>query len=817
MGNKANGSKGSIVNQVVAVSAILFACLIINVLVSVAIQYTQIRNTVSQMLTENLSGSSQLVSNGIDNMNILINDHSYDYQFLEGSAEDKKSHAEMIGGFDDRVIGLTYIGADGTQYGEGVDESTKSALISAGKLFTTPAGEDGDFYYGLKNDMGALVSHMKAEKLATFLEGSAIDTFILSKDGTVIAANSHTGAYDAAYPGYVQAEGASFVNPLTGGHFMNGYCYAGASVPGTDGWTVLVRAQSGEFYSGLVSAFWVNVALVVIMGVLGGLTLAILKKSIIFPIKAIRDKIVEMSNGNISGKSIDIKAYGELNDLTIAVNRMADFNREIIHDIQYTAEQIAAENLLVQPKASYNGDFIPIKNALESIVDSLKEVVDNVEAAAREVKTSSEQMSSNSTALSQAAREESQIVDELNSSLSSVSTQIKTSAEKASEAREVGDQSVKAMNEGNEKMSNMLAAMDEINQTSSQIANIIKTIQDISFQTNILSLNASIEAARAGAAGKGFAVVANEVGALANKTAEAAKSTTGLIEMALKAVKNGTVIANDTAEMLASVVEKMETSAQMINEIADVSVEQAQSITNVVEGVGRIAGSVERVNISAAECADSAQTLSQQSGMLYNSIDSFITDGKYENKKKPGASAVITAPAVPSAPKSAEPVKAPAVKPVSKPKTITLDENEDKTNKPEAVKPAPKTEAAKPAPKTEAAKPAPKTEAAKPAPKPEAAKPAPKTEAAKPAPKPEAAKPAPKPAPKTETAKPVSKAPAPKPAPKPEAPKATPKPTIKLDDDDDDIFTAPKPLSNTVTKATMTPVKYTVPLDSNKY
>ncbi len=814
-----SGSKGSIVNQIAVVSAILFACLIINVLVSVAIQYTQIRNTVSQMLTENLSGSSQLVSNGIDNMNILINDHSFDYQFLEGSAEDKKSHAEMIGAFDERVIGLTYIGADGTQYGEGVDESTKSALFSAGKLFTTPKDENGDFYYGLKNDMGALVSHMKAEKLSTFLEGSAIDTFILSKDGTVIAAHSHTGAYDAAYPGYVQAEGASFVNPLTGGHFMNGYCYAGASIPGTDGWTVLVRAQSGEFYNGLVSAFWVNVALVVIMGVLGGLTLTIMKKTIIFPIKAIRDKIVEMSNGNISGKSIDIKAYGELNDLTVAVNRMTDFNKEIIHDIQYTAEQIAAENLLVQPKANYQGDFIPIKNALESIVDSLKEVVDNVESAAREVKTSSEQMSSNSTALSQAAREESQIVDELNSSLSSVNAQIKASAEKASEAREVGDQSVQAMNEGNEKMSNMLAAMDEINQTSSQIANIIKTIQDISFQTNILSLNASIEAARAGAAGKGFAVVANEVGALANKTAEAAKSTTGLIEMALKAVKNGTVIANDTADMLASVVEKMQTSAQMINEIADVSVEQAQSITNVVEGVNRIAGSVESVNISAAECADSAQTLSQQSGMLYNSIDSFITDGKYGAKAKPSV----------PAPKPAEPVKAPAakeIKPVSKPKTITLDENEDK--KPEAVKPAPKPEAAKPAPKPEAAKPAPKPEAAKPAPKPEAAKPAPKPETAKPAPKPETAKPAPKPevakpAPKPETAKPAPKPEAAKPAPKAEAakpapaPKAASKPTIKLDDDEDDIFTAPKPLSNTVTKATMTPVKYTVPLDSNKY
>ncbi|MGN0679994.1 MAG: HAMP domain-containing protein, partial [Oscillospiraceae bacterium] len=371
-------ARGSLVTKVTLMTTILFVCLIVNVIASVAIQYTQIRDNVEQMLTENLSSSSVLVSNGMKNLNILVNDHSYDYQFIAGSAEDKKSHADMVASFDERVFGLTYIAADGKQYGEGVDESIKSSVFSAGKLLTTPTGEDGDFYYGLKNDMGALVSHMKAEKLATFLEGSTCDAFILSKDGTVIAAEVHTGAYEKAYPDYVQSAGQTYVNPSTGGNFMNGYCYAAASIDNTDGWTVLIRAQAGQFYSGIVSAFWVNIVLVVVMSGLGAMTVILMKRSIITPIKTIRKKIVDMSMGNISGGTVDITSNDELGDLAEAVNRMTNTNREMIVDIQYTAEQIAACNLAVQPRAEYNGDFIPIKNALESIIESLNDVVANV-------------------------------------------------------------------------------------------------------------------------------------------------------------------------------------------------------------------------------------------------------------------------------------------------------------------------------------------------------------------------------------------------------------------------------------------------------
>lgn len=475
-----------------------------------------------------------------------------------------------------------------------------------------------------------------------------------------------------------------------------------------------------------------------------------------------------MAQGELSSENIKVYHDDELGQLSKAVNSMADFNRDIIADIRYYAEEIAKENLCVKPNAQYVGDYVPVKDALESIVASVSEVVRNVETAGREVSASSAQMSTNSSVLSQAAMQETDTVTALNSDLHRVHDQINDSAVKAAQARDMTEQAVSAMNEGNEKMSNMLEAMREINATSSEIANIIKTIQDISFQTNILSLNASIEAARAGSAGKGFAVVAGEVGSLASETAEAAKSTTKLIETSLKAVEHGTVIANETAEMLGMIVGKAGRSAQVVEEIADAANKQAESIKQVLDGMNSISAAVDQINISARECADSSEQLASQSAMLQNTVDKFVYDSSVK-AVKPAASA-------PAAPVSSA---APAPKPVSSApkKTITLDDEPAVKSSPTRSKPtaaAPKVTPAKPA-ATKAASP---VKAAAP------------TKAAAPA----------------------------KPAPAKAAAPARPaaKPVIKLDDDDGSN-SASAAAGKPITKATMQPVKRTINLDSNKY
>lgn len=686
-------------------------------------------------------------------------------------------------------------------------------------------------YALLKKGMGYFggADALTPENLNVIIADNSCDTMILNSSGSVIASYMKTGTAQSSYKEYVQSPGKSETYPKASGIKGERRVYAAKGIEGSDNLTLLVAAPSSEYYGGLITAFWVGIALVAIMGVLAVITNIFFTKSITKPLGAVRDKIVEMSHGNLSGADVKINTADELGQLASSVNYLAEYTKNIIGDINHTAEEIAKENLCVKPQAKYDADFLPVKRSLEGIVKSMNIVVANIEEAGREVSTSSSQMSANSSMLSQAADEGSAIVKELSSSLNSVHEQINNSAEKADIARNMTEQSVASINEGNKKMTEMLDAMREINATSSQIANIIMTIQDISFQTNILSLNASIEAARAGEAGKGFAVVAGEVGSLAGKTAEAAKSTTGLIETSLKAVEHGMVIANETAEMLGMIVNKANESASVVEEIAHAASQQAMSIEESIDGMNRISASVSQMNTAAHECAASSTTLASQSAMLENTVARFVTDEADMRRAASAAKPIAPAPAaVPQMPKPASVVSAPrpAQKPAAPAPSFTkpaaapsksakpkIDLPDDKPAEAPRKETAPAAPAAKLAPKPAAKKidlpgdapksTTPKADISKPAAKP-AAPAAKKIDL--PGDKPTAPAAAVKPA-----TKPAAPAAAAKPAPKPVAPAA--RPVINLPGDDSASVSSGK----VVKKATMQPVKHTVRMDPDKY
>lgn len=634
------------------------------------------------------------------------------------------------------------------------------------------------------------------EALNTIIANNSCDTFILDHSGNIIASYTKNGAMLSSYSKYVQKAGQSTLYPESVGKKGSRRCYGAKAIEGTD-YTLLIGEPTGEYYSGLITSFWVNMALVAVMAVMLVITNIFISKMITQPLDKIRGKIIDMSHGNLSGEKLEIDIDNDLGALASTVNYFAETTRNIIGDIRHTAEEIARQNLRVRPTAKYEGDFQPVRAALDEIVTSMKEVIADVEAAGHEVSLSSTQMSSNSAVLSQAAQQGSSTVAELSNSLNSVHQQINHSTEQAALAKNLTEMSVAAINEGNEKMSKMLEAMREINATSAKIANIIKTIQDISFQTNILSLNASIEAARAGAAGKGFAVVAGEVGSLAGKTAEAAKSTTKLIETSLKAVENGTVIANETAEMLVTMVAKVNESAQVVEEIAQASTEQAQSIQQTIEGMDRISASVSQVNVAAQDCEHSSNMLSSQSAMLENTVSRFIVDENDIRKTpaaRPSAPAPAPAPRTDFKPAADKPAKqaqltkpAKPTKPVSAPKPASSS----------ASKPAPKIQLPDDVPSAGAAKPAaPAPKPAAPAASAKLAKPTQPTQPARKIELPDDSKP-----------KPAASAPA--------SAAARPKPTISLPDDDKSAKSA-APLK-AVKTATMQPIKRTVRMDPDKY
>lgn len=529
-----------------------------------------------------------------------------------------------------------------------------------------------------------------AAVFAEILKSNNGDAFILDEKGSVVA-SSGSGGTEYDYSTLVVSEGSRF-SELVGGSDGGWYSYGSKSLGG--GYTFVVRVNASDYLTATFVILFVYIGMIAAVFVIGIIVIIRVVRKITKPIGTMIGRIDSMARGDLSGDKLEINTNDELSELADSLNTMSEYTKTIINDISRTAGEISKENLSVDPEAEYIGDYIPIKEALLGILKSMSKVVRQLESSGREVAANSAQMSDNSLALSQASTEQAATIEELNANLSEVYEKINANAKNAEKASELTSNSRELVNRGNEKMTEMLAAMEEINATSSQIANIIKTIQDISFQTNILALNAAIEAAHAGEAGKGFAVVAGEVGSLSNKTAEAAKSTTELIKTSLSAVENGTVIANDTAEMLGHIVEESDEAARVVGQIAEASDEQADAVKQVLTGMDQISAAVQQTSASAEESAAAAEELSAESKVLLDMVESFTLSNKHhKDKSAPSAKTepARTAPAEkpePAAKPTAKPDPAdksnakpePADKPTAKPaasnvKTIVLDDD----------------------------------------------------------------------------------------------------------------------------------------------
>jgi len=357
---------------------------------------------------------------------------------------------------------------------------------------------------------------------------------------------------------------------------------------------------------------------VIVLGVL-------LIKSIITPIKGLEEVVEEIAEGNLNN-TVHYDGKDELGLLAKGFNKTVIRLREYIKYIEEITEvlnKIADGNLCFTLVYDYSGEFAKVKNALENLSDILSNTIGNINQSANQVSDGSAQVSDSSQTLAQGATEQASSVEELVATIGTISDTVTVNAESAESARKLAYSFGETIKESNTKMDNMIDSMAEISETSGEISKIIKLIDDIAFQTNILSLNAAVEAARAGTAGKGFAVVADEVRNLATKSAEAAKNTSALIKNSIKAVDNGTKIADDTAKILNSVVEKTEQLIETMNSIAKSSESQSDAILQVKDGVEQISNVVQANSASAEQSASISEELNAQATILKNLVGRF--------------------------------------------------------------------------------------------------------------------------------------------------------------------------------------------------
>ena len=392
----------------------------------------------------------------------------------------------------------------------------------------------------------------------------------------------------------------------------------------SSGWNLSFVMDNSELYSDVTKIVIIFCIMIPVIIVISAVVCMVIIKKCFKPLADVSTAAQQMTRGDLS-VSFSYNADDEIGAVCRIIEQTNAVLKSYVDDISEHLSEMANGDFSRNITLDYVGDFAPIKTSLNNILESLNGVLSNITHATDAIFDGAENISHSANHLAESAALQTELINEIARSVDSTGKTISENVMLTENAKRISALTAEEVMQSNQHMKKLLEAMDEIRRTSDEISNINKTIEDIAFQTNILALNASVEAARAGAAGKGFAVVADEVRNLATKSSAASKQTSTLIEESTVAVENGMKFAADTADYLKNVVAQTQQVEKIVSDIAAASVEQNTYMNSINEKTAKISGYVSSSASSTQMSADASAELDTQASKLKQMMSNFKT------------------------------------------------------------------------------------------------------------------------------------------------------------------------------------------------
>ncbi len=614
---------------------VMSVALLVTVLITTIMSVGSIRST-NNVLLDNMQITARTASQNIMSNLHLLTERMYNFSTETVFLNDTISETKKQKRFDaiKNQIEFLWLSAYDTDGKKLYGDTTSPKSITNTKYFSKMTETEnlviGEPYYNntllqlcvgapLKNKDGEIKGYLVGsykydlidDVLSQLVLGNTGSACILNEDGDIIGDRNKQNIIEKKniYKLYPSSANASLFKKITSYQIGSAemklgskHCYTGYSpIPGTN-WELFLRVPKNEFMDTVYMSVIVSILLSIALIIAAGAVIIPVARKISNPLSAATKRLQALADGNLTKEVLLSDSNDETKILTDALAKTIASLKSYIQDIETSLSALSDGDFTIDIPNTFRGDFSSIRNSLDNITDSLNRTMQQMSKSSVEVSECAKQLLDGS-------KQQNDLLHSMEENMAAITSSIEKNKEHVLQIEQCAEMANQKTALGGSYMQNMLDSMSQIHKTVDEISNISLMMESISRETNLLSLNAAIEASRAGEAGRGFAVVANEIGSLSKQTTDALLESSNLISRSAEAIRAGLETAGQTADTFREIADLTTQYYTISNQLSDTVKDQTDAVAYAEKRLMSLQEIAGKNDEMAAESLSQAKTL----------------------------------------------------------------------------------------------------------------------------------------------------------------------------------------------------------------